>query len=196
MKLRVFTAQETDDLLANIKLICNYIIDINKDAVKVFDAKYKEYMDAFKPGLIFKRKPLTRHAFICKCFYNESTKLGFYDREESYMSSYLFFEQNFTESFEYCKFDPKLMYYENHFIKYGVPGWTEEETKILNRAAGSTYYYFERWDFREWYKILVKYAHRPFEFDKDDISTLECIESDIKRAKNYYEAKNAVQTTD
>ena len=192
MKLRVYTAEETDELLQNIKLICNFIVDVNKDAIALFDKKYQEYLEAFTPGLIFKRKPLPRDKFISKCFYNESSKLSFYDAKESYLSSYIFFEENFTESFSYCRFDPKLRYYDNHFIKYGVPGWTQYDTEVLNRAAGSTYYFFERYTFREWYATLVKYAHRPFEFDKDDVEILEILERQTKSAKEYYEAKNAV----
>ncbi|UYE98524.1 hypothetical protein XbC2_95 [Xanthomonas phage XbC2] len=192
MKLRVYTAQETDNLIANIKLICNHIVDVNKDAIELFDAKYKEYLAAFKPGLIFKRKPLTRNKFISKCFYNQSTMTSIYDHKDSYMASYIFFEENFTETFEYCRFEPKLRYFDNHFTKYGVQGWTQEDTEVLNRAGGSTNYFFERWTFREWYAILVKYAHRPFEFDKDDVEILEIIERKTKRAKEYYEAKNAV----
>jgi len=195
MKLRVYTAEETDELLQNIKLICNFIVDVNKDAITLFDAKYQEYLEAFTPGLIFKRKPLPRDKFIAKCFYNESTKFTVYDPKDSYLSSYIFFEENFTETFAYCRFDPKLRYYDNHFIKYGVQGWTDEDTIVFNRAAGSTNYFFERYTFREWYAILTKYAHRPFEFDKDDVEVLEIIESKTKRAKEYYEAKNAVQTT-
>lgn len=189
MKLRVYTSEETDALIVNIKLICNYIVDINKDAIGVFDAKYKEYLAAFTPGLIFKRKPLTRNKFISMCFYNQSTVTSIYDHKESYLSSYIFFEENFTETFEYCRFEPHIRYFDDHFTKYGVSGWTEGEKKILNSAAGRAYYYFEKWYFREWYALLVKYAHRPFEFDKDDVSILELIERDTKLAKEYYEGK-------
>jgi hypothetical protein len=192
MKLRVYTSKETDDLISNIKLVSNYIVDINTDAINLFDSKYKEYLDAFKPGLLFKRKPLTRKKFINKCFWNEGTKTVMYDPEESYISSFLLFKENFTDSFEYCDFQPNLKFYDDHFTKYGINGWNEEDKKVLNCAAGSTNYIFNLYHFREWYTILIKYAHRPFEFDKDDIKSIEYIERNVELAKKYYEDKNAV----
>lgn len=187
MKLRAYTPEETDELLEQIKFLGKYIVDINADAISVFEEKYKEYLAAFKPGIIFKRKPLSHDKFISKCFYNESHCIKFYDAEYSYWSRFKFFQDVFPVSFTYCRFDPKLKYFDNHFIKYGVPSWTKEETEILNRAAGSTYYFFEKYTFREWYAILVKYAHRPFEFDKSDIEVLEVLERSIDSANKYYE---------
>jgi len=186
MKLQAYTPEQTDELLENIKLICKYTVDVNKAAVEVFDKKYKEYLYAFYPGIIFKRKPLSRTKFMQECFWNENRVTSVYDPEKSYFAEHRFFKENFPNSFEYCRFSPMLRYFDKHFTKYGVDGWSEEEKEILNSAAGTTYFFFEKYKFREWYAILVKYAHRPFEFDKDDIETLEFIEYKIAKAKEFY----------
>lgn len=192
MKLRVYTSEETDKLISNIKFICNYIVDVNNDAIKLFDSKYKEYLDAFKPGILFKRTPLTRKKFINKCFWSEGTKTATYDPEKSYLANFLLLKENFSERFEYCTFQPGIKFFDAHFTKYGIDGWNEEDTELLNSAGGSTNYIFNRYTFREWYVILIKYAHRPFEFDKDDIDCIEYIEHSVESAKKYYEKKNAV----
>lgn len=178
MKLRAFTIEETEELLQQIKDIAEYAYSINNAAYNLLARKHMEYMKNFKPSLFHWRSRDFKY-FVNK-LNHESARVIHWDNDgyESYFRKQLFAEPGvFIRGIQFYNC------YTHYMEKYGSVTLTDEEKTLLCHASSVTgFTLFGTCSSQEKYRTLVKYAHRPFEFDENDIGWLEQIEQYYERA--------------
>lgn len=178
MKLRAFTAEETDALLQKFNDITEYAYGINNEAYNLLNQKYMEYMKNFKPSLFHWRSKSFKY-FVDR-LNHESARVVKWDNDgyENFFRKELFSEPGvFIRGIQFYNC------YTYYMEKYSSQTLTDEEKTLLCHASSvSDFSLFGTWSSHDKYRNLVKYAHRPFEFDEDDIGWLEQIEHYHERA--------------
>lgn len=173
MKLKAYTPEETDDLISRFNVIAEYAYSINEAAYNLLVQKHLNYLKYFKPSL-FHWKPRNFKYFV--------SKLGRYDnvRFEDWKCDENRHNMFKCELFkEPGKFIRGISFYEcfDHYMhKHSGQRLTKEEKTLLYDADNLTTFTIGGRSIHEKYRNLVKYAHRPFEFDESDIGWLESVE--------------------
>lgn len=179
MKLRIFTADETDELLNKFKLISNYTYSINNKAYNIMLQKYMIYMENFKPSL-FHWRPKDFKYFTSKLNHYDNSRFFEWDTKNSYEN--FFRTELFSTNGTFLKDVNFHSCHDYYMHKYSNQKLTEEEKTILLHASAVIDSFFYNYQLHDKYRTLVKYAHRPFEFDETDIGWLENIEFFYNRA--------------
>ncbi|EBS4516700.1 hypothetical protein DQT32_04730 [Salmonella enterica subsp. enterica serovar Braenderup] len=181
MKLRAFTAEETDELLQKFKDIAEYAYSINEAAYNLLMNKFLVYTENFKPSL-FHWRPRDFKYFVDK-INHESVRVVNWNNDgyENYFRKELFSKQGIFIRGIYF-----YSCYTYYMEKYSSQTLTDEEKTILCDAASVTgFTLFGTSSSHDKYRNLVKYAHRPFEFDESDIGWLEQIEHYHEKAMQW-----------
>lgn len=173
MKLRPYTPEETDDLINKFKVVSDYCYSINASAHVMLLDKFYEYIRNFKKSL-FTWKALEEKDFIDRLTcYNHPRIISIDGSDGSSLFENDLFskEGDFVYGFGYFNtIDISIL------ERYGIEKFNKDEMDILNKASTLTDDFYLNYDLREKYTVLIKYAHRPFEFDESDIKWLERID--------------------
>ena len=183
MKLRVYTPEETEELLNKFIVISEYTYKINDAAYNIMNTRYIDYIYKFKWSL-FKWKPLSFNEFTEKLNCFNKPRFQDYSLDNAFNSEDIFMTSLFKEDAKIFRGTSFFSsYYDNYMVKKGCDALSKEETKILTEADFIVDNFLTNYELRKKYTALVKYAHRPFEFDESDISWLELIERLYNKAK-------------
>lgn len=180
MKLRAYTAEETDELINKFKVIAEYAYSINNAAYNLLTQKYDNYCKNFRPSL-FNWFPKDFKYFVSKL--NNYDKARFcnwsFDPDD-----YDVFYRNelFSEPGKFLRSVNFHDCYDHYMYKRSGQRFTKEERDLLIHASSIADNTLFGYTIHEKYRNLMKYAHRPFEFDEDDIGWLENVEFKYKKA--------------
>lgn len=168
MKIRPYTEEETDELIKKFKVVAEYCYEVNSIAYDILNEKYQEYLLNFKRTL-FKWKPMTNVQFIQKSYAYGYNYITHYDNVNVFSKPLFLRPGKFFNA----------GWHKEGFNKYI---FSDAQCTILHAAATITDQFFLSDTFSLKYKTLVKYAHRPFEFDESDIMWLESLEQIYNKA--------------
>lgn len=179
MKLRPYTAAETDELIGKFSVITEYWYSIQEKTSKLILDRHEEYLSTFRKSL-FRWKPLNLEKFVNELA-SSHVYLQDYKKEENSRS--LFFKNLLTKD---CTYFRGVGYfttiYDYILTRYGNNPFSNEEKELLREASDVTDDIYFNYDLRSKYDILLKYANRPFEFDESDIKWIETVERYYDRA--------------
>lgn len=173
MKLRAFTAEETDELLQKFKDIADYAYSINEAAYTIMMKKYMAYASNFKPSL-FHWSSKSFNYFVSRLNSEDHTRFVDWKYEEGHEN--FFRKELFRKDGKFLRSVHFYDCYTYYMNKYGQQTLSDEEKNILCDAASVSDYTIFGYNIHEKYRNLVKYAHRPFEFDESDIGWIETVE--------------------
>lgn len=179
MKLRAFTAEETDELLQKFVDIAEYAYSINEAAYTLMMEKYMIYAANFKPSLFHWSSKSFKY-FVSRLNRDDSARFVDWDCDDNYET--FFRTELFSKEGKFLRGVHFYDCYTHYMNKFSSQTLTDEEKDILCSAASVAEYTVFGYNVHEKYRNLVKYAHRPFEFDESDIGWLECVEFYHKKA--------------
>ncbi len=181
MKLKAYTPEETDELLHKFIVIAQYVREINERAYKIMSERYAEYLENFSWS-IFKWTPVEFGEFTNKLSYGNKPCFQRFYIDPLFDPNDLFRNNLFKEEMQIFRGSYWTTYFDDFMVKKGCHKLSEEEFQILYEAAYCVDNFVVDYDLRKKYTALIKYAHRPFEFDESDISWLERIDNLFKKA--------------
>lgn len=173
MRLEPYTPEQTDKLLSDIDYIVKHAISINDIALNILRTAHSEYIDNFK-WKWHQWKPYNEDEFVAHLGCDSRIEYRTGNLIDEYSSSPV-------ELFKYFIF---YGLYVNWLEKNNLAKFTEFELKIL-KIASVTSNFLTNDLVNKKYKALVKYAHRPFEFDEDDIYWLESVEYTFNKLEKF-----------
>lgn len=172
MKLKVFTIEETEELIQKIQTVISNIVKLGQVSVELLNTKYQTYLDTFRPGVICCRSPLSYKEFLNKMnYYNNWVRVDELVPNGSEFKN-AFGEFRIFRTAEFCLSTLR----DYHMTKRSDASLSNEETKFLltvNDYYHRTYYNTKM---AEKYNIVMKYATRPFEIEEDDVWFVERIQ--------------------
>lgn len=181
MKLRAYTAEETDGLLNKFTVIAKYVCEINERAYEILSNRYAEYTENFSWS-IFKWTPIDFDEFTSKLNHWEKPRFQRYYIDQRFDENDIFKQDLFKDEIKIFRGSSWIGYYDDFMVKKGCTKLSEEEFDTLYQSASCVDNFVVNYDLRKKYTALVKYAHKPFEFDESDISWLELIDNLYKKA--------------
>lgn len=181
MKLRAYTPQETDELLYKFIVIAKYVQEINECAYKIMSGRYADYIQNFSWS-IFQWTPIEFEEFTNKLSYWNKPNFKRYYIDERFDGNSLFKNNLFKVEMQIFHGSSWSQYYDDFMVKKGCQNLSEEEFNILYESADCVNDFVFDYNLHKKYTALVKYAHKPFEFDETDIPWLEKIDNFYKKA--------------
>lgn len=178
MKLRAYTSEETDDLINRFKVIAEYAYSINEAAYNILVQKHLNYLQNFKPSL-FHWKARDFKYFVSKL--SRYDKAKFVELEPNEHHDF-FLESLFQKNGIFLSGINFYEFFTYYMTKFSNQTFTDDEKNILMDAVSVAEYAVLGYKVNKQYRNLIKYAHRPFEFDETDIGWLEDVEFYYKKA--------------
>lgn len=181
MKLKAYTPEETDELLYKFIVIATYVKEINERAYQIMSGRYAEYLENFSWS-IFKWTPIEFEEFTNKLSYWNKPHFQRSYIDPRFDTNDLFKNNLFKEEMQIFRGSSWSQCYDDFMVKKGCKKLSEEEFNILYQSADCVNAFVIDYDLHKKYTALIKYAHKPFEFDESDIPWLERIDNLYKKA--------------
>lgn len=179
MKIRNFTAEETDQLLQKFVNVAESTVQLHTKAYNLMQEKYEYYKSNFKHTL-FSRKVLTFDDFVNNISIDTSRFYIYfrpYTKHRSTFDIKPFFDDLFNDAFFYFRgYVSEWVYDREQFTKNSDVKLSEDDIELLIEVTELYNMFFNNSRLQEWYMKLKKYAQRPFEFHESDIEYIEDVE--------------------
>lgn len=169
MKIKPYTAEETEELIQRINFVVKQTELVNNKATKFLDELYNKYLENFKMSFFF-WKPLKKSKFFEYISNTEFANLITVDDNWYWDKSPL--RQMIPIGTVLVRSEEVYLFYSDKLLKkYNIEFTNDEKRLFANASQLSSY--VQSYENNDKIKVILNYAKRPFEFEESDVEWLE-----------------------